>query len=533
LNNLKEFIMNKVARVCGIDLGTTFSAISWFDPTINKVDAIDLVNAADGAKILRSVVYYPGEGEEPVVGDTAWNCAKLFPDRVITGIKRQVGTNYTHPPIDGKEYNPQEVQSEILKVLVKEAGNYFGSGSELTDVVITVPAWFGDNERAETKEAGEKAGLNILALLPEPHAAALAYSIEQAVEIVDKYLLVYDLGGGTFDVTLIHVTAVDDAEGGVKLKIDTIAKDGSRELGGLDWDKALAGLVSDKVTEEFETDVMSDAVNVVTLMDNCEKSKRDLSRTKNVAIVADTANHQVSVSRSEFEQCADDLLQRTEMLCVSVLDEAEKEHNITKDQIEVMLTGGSSKMPIVKTMIEGMMNKPAMSYHNPELLVTFGAAYWAYIKKFDSPVIIKTTTSDGGVEEVPVSLPGDDSLNDISMYGIGIEAIRKQSDGTEERYIAEVIPSGAKTGIDFSKMFRTAKADMREIKIRLYSFDSFPAGMDECKFLLEVIIANLPENLPQGEQVGVTLKYDQSGIIQGSAKLVKTGEVVDIVIERK
>ncbi len=520
--------MSNAARVCGIDLGTTFSAISWYNPAMNKVDAIDLIDIADGTKLLRSAVYYPGEGEEPVVGDTAWNCAKLFPDRVITGIKRNVGTDFTTPPIDGKEYNPQEVQAVLLQALAKEASNYFGG--ELTDVVITVPAWFGDTERAATKDAGEKAGLNVIELLPEPHAAALAYSIEQAVDIVDKYLLVYDLGGGTFDVTMIHVTTEEDSDGKVKLKIDTIAKDGCRELGGLDWDKALAELVAGKVMEEFETDIMEDPVNEVTLMDNCEKSKRHLSRTKNVAIVADTANHQVNVTRSEFEQCTDDLLQRTEMLCSNVLDEAEKSHGITKDQVVVMLTGGSSKMPMVKTMLEGMMGKPAISYHNPELLVTMGAAYWAYIQTEKQPVIVKSTDPGGGTKETPVYIPEEDGFNDISLYGIGIEALK--SDGSGERYVAEVVPSGAKTGVDFCKMFKTSREGMSKISIRLYSFQEYPAAMDECTFLLEVNITNLPENLPRGEQIKVALQYDKSGILQGTAELVRTGEMVDIIIDR-
>ena len=522
--------MNKTSHVCGIDLGTTYSAISWYNPTTNQVDAIDLIDIADGTKLLRSVVYYPGEGEEAVVGDTAWSCAKMFPDRVITGIKRNVGTDFKTHAIDGKEYSPQEVQSEILKALVKEAGNYFDN--EVSDVVITVPAWFGDAERAATKDAGEKAGLNIIELLPEPHAAALAYSIQEAVDIVDKYLLVYDLGGGTFDVTMIHITSANDDEGKVKLKVDTIAKDGCRELGGLDWDKALAELVAGKVMEEFDIDVMEDQLNEVTLMDNCEKSKRHLSRTQNVAIIADTANHQINVTRSEFEQCTNDLLQRTEMLCTNVLDEAEKEHGITKDQVEVMLTGGSIKMPMVKNMLEGMMGKPAMSYQNPELLVTMGAAYWAYIQKYEVPVVVKTTDDDGTIEEVQVDLTGDDSFSDISLYGIGIEALRKQPDGTEERYVAEVVPAGAKTGVDSCKMFRTSRDNMSEIKVRLYSFEEYPATLDNSTFLLEVIISNLPENLPKGEQVKVKLQYDKSGILQGSAELVRTGKMVDILIER-
>ncbi|HEX3990748.1 MAG TPA: Hsp70 family protein, partial [Acetobacteraceae bacterium] len=192
---------------CGIDLGTTYSSISWFDPYNNRVDTIDL-ETADGAKVIRSVVYYPGQGDPVVVGETAWNARQQFPERVVVGIKRSMGMGYRTAAIDGVEYTPPQVSAEILKVLARDAQAYLGE--EVKDVVITVPAYFGDNERAATLEAGQLAGLNVLALLPEPHAAALAFAVDKVADIVDRYLLVYDLGGGTFDVTLIHATTVRD-----------------------------------------------------------------------------------------------------------------------------------------------------------------------------------------------------------------------------------------------------------------------------------------------------------------------------------
>ncbi|MFQ6009266.1 MAG: Hsp70 family protein, partial [Candidatus Zixiibacteriota bacterium] len=236
----------------GIDLGTTYSAISWYDSYNNRVETIDL-ETADGDKVLRSVVYYPGDGNPPVVGETAWNAAKQSPERVIVGIKRSMGDDFKTAPIDDVEYTPQEVSAEILKVLVADAQTFLGE--EVKDVVITVPAHFGDNERAATEEAGQLAGLNVLGLLPEPHAAALAFSVEKVADIVDKYLLVYDLGGGTFDVTLIHATTATDADNAINLKIETLCKDGNRQLGGLDWDKVLAEIVAEKVMQEHGVDV--------------------------------------------------------------------------------------------------------------------------------------------------------------------------------------------------------------------------------------------------------------------------------------
>ena len=173
----------------GIDLGTCYSSVSWFDTFNNRVETIDL-ESADGSKSVRSVVYYPGDGKPVVIGETAWNAAKQFPDRVVVGIKRSMGMAYKKE-VDGVEYTPEQISAEILKVLARDAQTFLAD--EVKSVVITVPAYFGDNERAATKEAGKLAGLNVLELLPEPHAAALAFSIEKVAEITDKYLLVYDI----------------------------------------------------------------------------------------------------------------------------------------------------------------------------------------------------------------------------------------------------------------------------------------------------------------------------------------------------
>ncbi len=190
-----------MAKFGGIDLGTTYTSISYYEENSADVKTIDLVESADGLKTLRSVVYFPGSGEDPVVGSSAWNAYRQFPDRVVVGIKRSMGTGFTLN-MDGVDLTPQMISAEILKTVVRDAEGFLGE--EMKDVVITVPAYFGDAERAATEEAGRLAGLNVLRLLPEPHAAALAYSIEKVANIIDRYLLVYDLGGGTFDVTLIH-----------------------------------------------------------------------------------------------------------------------------------------------------------------------------------------------------------------------------------------------------------------------------------------------------------------------------------------
>lgn len=508
---------------CGIDLGTTYTAISWFDVDNNRVDTIDL-ESADGAKVLRSVVYYPADGQPPVVGDTAWNVARQTPERVIVAIKRAMGSAFKAGPIDGIEYTPAQVSAEILKAVVRDAQTFLGE--EVKDVVITVPAYFGDNERAATLEAGQLAGLNVIELLSEPHAAALAFAVDKVADITYRHLLVYDLGGGTFDVTLIHASVATDD--GVNLKIETLCKDGNAALGGLDWDRALAEAVGEKIMQAHGVDVWADAKNEAVLLDNCEKAKRHLSRTGNVSIVGDLANHQADVTVAEFEERTRDLLMQTQLLLERVVEDAEKQHGITKDQIEVMLTGGSSKMPMVRQMIEGVMGRPPLQHRNPELLVTIGAAYWAHLQQEGGtvPVIMRSDDGTTRTEAVRVEHGG---LVDKSVYAIGVEVLRPDGKGDFASFNAVVVPAGAGYGEPFKKEFRTSVDNMTEIPITLYKGDS--TVLDECEPLMTFTITGLPLNLRQGTRVEVTLGYDQSGIMRGAA-MVETGQQVEIVVDR-
>ena len=511
---------------CGIDLGTTYSAISWYDAYNNRADTIDL-ETADGGKVLRSVVYYPGPGQLPVVGDAAWNAARQSPDRVVVGIKRAMGTDFATAPIDGVCHTPPQVSSEILKTIVADAQRYLGD--EVKEVVITVPAHFGDNERAATKEAGELAGLEVLYLLSEPQAAALAFSVEKVADIVDKHLLVYDLGGGTFDVTLVRATLASDAGNALNLKIDTLCKDGNAALGGLDWDRALAEIVAEKVQQAHGVDIQLDPGNEAMLLDNCERAKRHLSRTSSVSIVADAANHQVDVTVAEFEDRTHDLLLQTQLLLERVIEDAGAQHGISKGSIEVMLTGGSSKMPMVRKMVQGVLGRPPLQYKNPELLVSIGAAYWAHLLQTKSTVPVPVPTPDGGRELTPVSV-GPAGIVEITAESIGVEVLRPAGSGTWRKANAVLIPKGATYEQEFTKEFQTSEDGMTEIPIAFYKGDA--EDVAACQPLMTFTISGLPPGRPSGQRVEVTLRYDSSGILRGNALDVATRTVCDIVIDR-
>jgi molecular chaperone DnaK len=508
---------------CGIDLGTTYSAISWYDTFNNRVVTADL-ESANGERILRSVVYYPGSGEPPVVGEAAWNAARHFRDRVIADIKRSMGRSFRTPPIDGVEHTPPQVSAEILKALVRDAHAHFGE--EVRDVVITVPAYFGDNERAATLEAGEIAGLNVLEILSEPQAAALAFSVEKVTDSVDRHLLVYDLGGGTFDVTLVHATLVADAGQNVNLKVDTLCKEGNALLGGLDWDKALAEIVTEKVKETHGVDLGLDLANEYLLLDSCEKAKRHLSATGRVAIVPDAAGHQVEVSAAEFEDRTRHLLRQTKTLLEQVLDEAERQHGIGRNQVEVLLAGGATRMPMVRRMIEEVTGRPPLQYGNPELLVTIGAGYWAHLLEGDRTVQVPVPGPDGRREMKPVT----GGISDISAQAVGVEVLRPNGPGGWERSNSVILPGSSRYEQEFRKKFHTTEDGMTEIPIVLYEGDA--PDVEGCRPLMTFTITGLPAGRPAGQPVEVSLQYDRDGVLRGRAKDLSTGQACDIVVDR-
>lgn len=549
-------------KVVGIDLGTTYSSISWFDEDNWRVVTIELVNAADGQKIIRSVVYFP-QGGAPVVGETAWNVARAHPDRVVVGIKRAMGTDYKFGPVDGVTYTPQEVSAEILKVLVREAEAYLGD--KVSDAVITVPAYFGDNERKATKEAGGLAGLNVLGLMAEPHAAALAYVVEKAADFTEKDLLVYDLGGGTFDITLIHAKSLshrvaNSTAGGEKefptLEVTTLCKQGNASLGGLDWDRKLAELVAEKAQEQHGVDVKSDPKNEAFLLDSCEKAKRHLGRVTSISVVADMAGHAVEVSRQEFEERTAGLLFQSECLVEQALKDAipvfqdrartsgsdpdKVDLPYVKNQVTVMLTGGSSKMPMVKEMLKRITGVDPMQYGNPELLVTIGAAYFAHLLKTglsDTTVNqpIPTTSGDGSQQTNPSPAPaptrtGGVVIIDTTATSFGIAALRRTSNGGYDEVYAEVLPKNIKYGISRFKDFEKIEDNMTEIEIVLYKSESGDLGSS--KQVATFRIDDLPTGGRKGEIVRVEMGCDLNGILRGSALDVTSSKSVPIEIER-
>ncbi|HID93775.1 MAG TPA: Hsp70 family protein [bacterium (Candidatus Stahlbacteria)] len=527
----------------GIDLGTTFSAIGRYDEERRLVDIAELENA-DGRRILRSAVYYE-EGGNIVVGDTAVNAARQYPDRVITNIKRAMGSDWKKT-IDEQKLTPAKVSAEILKALKRDGETYFSKVIE--DVVITVPAYFGDAQRFATEEAAKEAGLNVIRLLTEPCAAALAFAIDQIEEIAGKNILVYDLGGGTFDVTLIQPKHNGPEKGIIALKIGTLLKDGDRELGGTDWNEKLIEFVAQRCKEQYDFDPQLEPVDEAILKENCEKAKRDLSRAQKVSILCDTKGHQVEVNREKFEELTLARLEETKHRLENVLKQAE-DKGIKRDKISVLLCGGATAMPMVEKMITEVMGKPPLRHRHPELLVVRGAAYAAFLgqeveaepepgeekegipKKEQSHIVVKYKGKD-----TKIQLPPEEGLTDVGKP-IGVEVIDESDPTKQKTKVACVIENNAPTGEIYEKPFYTISEGQTEVDIVIHEAkrenDGNEESLDRWERLAKVSISGLPPARPAGKEVRVRLRYDESGIIRGNAWDVETNEEVAIEIDRK
>lgn len=479
---------------CGIDLGTTYSAISWYDSFNRRVETIDLEHA-DGLPIIPSVVYFE-PGGNVVVGEAARDAALQYPERVIFGIKRSMGNDYKTPPIDGKEYTPQEISSEILKTLKSDAEMYLGE--PVTNVMISVPAYFGDRERLATEEAGKLAGLKVLELIPEPHAAVLAFAADRIKDVENSSIIVYDLGGSTFDVTLIKTEREELGSDVASLRITTMAKDGNRHLGGLDWDRALARLVADKAMAQYGIeDPCLDVGTETTLLKNCEVAKRQLSQGALMFILADLQGHQIEISRTEFECETSDLVLQTEMLLIKVLEEAEQSYglltekrilelvaqgqaraDLEKKKVRLLLCGSATRMPMIRECVEHVMGEPALRHRNPELLVSIGAAYRAFLIGAGAAAGLTVQTRGGAITPPPAG--------DISVSKEKFERTKREiekdllpnlytirpmmDDGTYERQLQIIAQMSEKALADKNELaWSNANSMLDELRDRVVS----------------------------------------------------------------
>ena len=471
-----------MGKAVGIDLGTTNSVVAVLEGGEPAV-----VANAEGNRTTPSIVAF--KGSEVLVGELAKRQAITNPDNTIRSIKREIGTSWKET-FEGKEYTPQEISARILQKLKTDAEAYLGE--DVTEAVITVPAYFNDAERQATKEAGKIAGLNVLRIINEPTAASLAYGLENSE---DQKILVYDLGGGTFDVSVLEIS-----EGVFEVKSTA----GDSKLGGDDWDQKVMDWLVEKFKSSTGIDISTDKMAMQRIKEGAEKAKIELSSTSETEINLPfiTANDSgpqhllEKLSRSEFEKITADLVERTKAPVNKAIEDA----GLSYSDIEhIILVGGSTRIPSIQALVKSMTGKDPHKGVNPDEVVASGAAIQAGVLK-------------GDVKDV--------LLLDVTPLTLGVE--------TKGGIVAKMIERNTTIPTKRSETFTTAEDGQTEVEIHVLQGEREMASGN--KSLGKFKLTEIPSAKQGTPQIEVTFDIDANGIVNVNAKDLGTGKEQNITI---
>jgi len=562
--------------VYGIDLGTTYSCISKYENGEVKI----IADEEGGSDLLASAVFVKDDGNELIIGEGAKEEGVLAPERLFQFFKRWIGKDpekepdYKHYIVDGKEYTPVELSSLVLKRIKEYAKK---AGEEVTDVIITCPAYFDYAQRDATKKAGELAGLNVLAVINEPTAAAISYSNDKYQE--SQNVLVYDLGGGTFDVTLLKIE-IDSTSN--EKKIDVIATDGDAFLGGADWDNEMYKLLIEKFREQFdvaEEEIDEELKEMLSSATEKLKQKLTIQTTVTYKTKYDGEKIQLEISREEFDERTKGLLGKTEQLLNSMMKKAE-EVGIRETDIDVVIeVGGSTRMPQIQNFLKERFGDEKVQFYDPDKAVARGAAIVAYTKAYEKNMKalkdriergekIKTdvhgnvviTTKEGKVEILDVVTQKDEKgnivlpentqkmvISDVAPRTFGVIV----QDSSIQRYYSDnLIKKDTKSPCKVEKTYYTPEDSdkISDIAVRVtesVSYDDendlMPEGegnnrsyvCPDSSLELKVrgmMLIPLEPGLPRGSEVDVMIELTDLGELHVVATLRKTKTTREITI---
>lgn len=471
--------------VVGIDLGTTNSCIAWVKPDKSK----EVIPNSEGARTTPSVVSFSKTGEV-IVGEPAKRQAILNSDRTIRSIKRQMGTTFK-VDIDGKEYSPQELSAQILRKMVRDAESYLGG--TIKKAVITCPAYFNDAQRQATKEAGQVAGLDVMRIINEPTAAALAYGLDKKKE---EKVVVYDLGGGTFDVSILEIGD------GV---IQVVATNGNNHLGGDDFDQKIIDWLADNFNKEHGVDLRKDKQALQRLKEAGEKAKIELSSKLesdiNLPFITATSSGplhlETKLTRSTLESLTRDLVEKTRDPVLNAMRDAKMK---PEDIDEVILVGGMTRMPMVHNFIKGIMKKDPNKSINPDEAIAIGAAIQASI-----------LSGEMGKDVV---------LVDVAPLTLGVEV--------KGGLLEPIIDRNTPVPVKKAKVFTTAEDGQSEVEVRVYQGERSLAAQNHMLGSFRLVgIPPSPRGIPQIE---VAFDIDTDGIVHVKAKDMGSGKEQSMVV---
>jgi molecular chaperone DnaK len=486
------------APAIGIDLGTTYSVVAYLDDTGRPMTIVN----SEGDLITPSAVLF--DGDATVVGKEAIKAIASEADHVALCAKRDVGERTFHRVIEGHRYPPEAIEAWVLNKIKLDAERQLGP---ITRAVITVPAYFDEVRRKATQDAGYMAGLEVMDIINEPTAAAVAFGFQQGylnkqglAEKAQK-VLVYDLGGGTFDVTVMEISGTS---------FNALATDGDVRLGGQDWDQRIVDFVAEEFIRQHRVDPRDDPNAAGRLWRECEDAKRTLSLRSKAAVNYDYKGSTVrtEINREKFEEITHDLLDRTRFTTRQTLRAA----GLTWEQINrVLLVGGSTRMPMVRAMLKDISGKDPDASVSADEAVAHGAALHAGI------LLAKT---EGGRSAF--------RIKNVNSHSLGVVAV----DGKTGRpRNAILIPRNTPLPVAAKRVFKTQKANQRSILVRIIEGES--ASPDDCSQLGKCIVPDLPHELPAGTPIEVTFRYAENGRLTIGVKVENTGKELHHEINRE